>query len=129
MKRIRPSNPLNDPGTAKISAIAMHWNVCEPTARKILRAHGVPAQPGKPEKYRWEDIWRLEGFSHVPEWDWLRHKAPLLKTEDLVDDTRRGRSARSLRRKLEIGRIPSIRLGPDVRRIRPEVADRLDGYL
>jgi len=126
--RRRPNLPT-DPGIAKVARIAAHWVVCDRTARAILAAHGVPALPGRPERYRWEDIWRLEGFPFVPEWDWPRRKDPLLKTEDLVDEERRGRSARSVRRKLESGRIPSILLAPDVRRIRPEVADRLDGYL
>jgi hypothetical protein len=118
-----------DPGAATVAEIAAHWLVCTDTARLILAANGlVPVRTG-PERYRWTEIWRFEGLSYVPVWDWSTCKAPLLKPADLVDDERRGWSARSVRRKLETGAIPSIHLTDDLRRIRPDIAERLRGYL
>ena len=54
----------------------------------------------------------------VPQWDWDDFKAPLLRTEVLVRDDVRGRSAETIRRKARAGTIPSINLDEDNRRFR-----------
>lgn len=133
MRKHTDTHQSPDPGAAKVSELTKHWRVCEPTARNILASHRVTPLEGHPERYRWEDIWRLERLPFVPTWEYTLRKSPLLKAKDLEakdleETTRKGWSARSIRRRLKNGQIPSIRLTPNVRRIRPDVADKVLHY-
>jgi len=106
------------PGLVKVSELAVHWSVCRDVAEAILaRNQVVPAELG-PKRYRWSDIWRLEGAGYVPTWDWGPLKAPLLKTEDLTLAGALGRSSRSIRRKAANGKLPTVNLGIDDWRFR-----------
>lgn len=111
-----------DAGTAKVSTIAAHWRVSVPTARRILEQAGlVPAGEG-PKKYRWQDIWRLEGETFVPQTQWSEYKAPLLSVPELPAlDEEHWRKARTWRRHVEKNRIPVISLGKGIKRIRRSV--------
>lgn len=74
----RNNSPQNvstpDPGTAKVSEIAVHWCVCETTARAALLAAGLKPSALCPERYRWSEIWRLEGLHFVPLDDFAMRK-------------------------------------------------------
>lgn len=108
----------SDPGTALVSAIAAHWRVTEPTARRILKRAGlVPVGEGW-DRYRWTDVWRLEGASFVPPCDHADFQAPLLTAAELPGRDAEGRAPRTMRRYLKSGRLPAIRLSAGVVRIR-----------
>ncbi|TNF12997.1 MAG: hypothetical protein EP320_10475 [Rhodobacteraceae bacterium] len=112
---------MKDAGTAKISAIAVHWHVSKPTARRILLAAGVLPVATGPKKYRWQDIWRLEGEVYVPPADWASFKAPLLTVAELPGLDPEERKARTWRRYVEKDRLPVIRLSEDIARIRKSI--------
>ncbi len=59
-----------DPGAATVREIAIHWSVCEDTARRVLAASGLPSLPNGPVRRRWVDIWRFEGEIYVPRHAW-----------------------------------------------------------
>ena len=107
-----------DPGTARVSQIAAHWRVTPPTARRILRGAGLAAVGDGWERYRWVDLWRLEGAGYVPPCDYADFKAPLLTPAELPARDAEGRAARTMRRYLSTGRLPTIRLSASVVRIR-----------
>lgn len=113
-----------DPGLARLAQVRAHWAVCDDTARAILAAHGLaPAGPGV-ARYRWGDIWRIEGTPWAPADEWPALRAPLLPPADLPGLDPLGRSARTWRRHLATGALPSIRLSASVRRVRPEIFRR-----
>lgn len=122
---------MRDPGTAKTSTIAKHWDVCLATARRIIAEAELPVADENPNKYRWMDIWLLEGDAYVPPDLWRDFKAPLLKVSDLSnqypkeDDRSEIPSARTFRRRVEQGRLPSIKLTEDTSRVRACVFDKL----
>ncbi|SFQ13096.1 hypothetical protein [Tranquillimonas alkanivorans] len=99
-----------DDDLVTVSELARHWNVCRPTAEKILASGGVPAADHGPRRYRWADIWRLEGTFYVPPRMVPEMKRRLLVAEDLVRPDVRGRSARSIRRKARQGKLPVVRI-------------------
>lgn len=108
----------DDAGSALVSEISKHWNTSEPTARSILKKADLAAVGNGWRKYRWRDIWRLEGELYVPRHDWDDYKAPLLKSSQLGAADPRKRSDRTFRRYIESGRMPVIRLSEDVVRVR-----------
>jgi len=108
-------------GTAKISTIAIHWNVSESTARQVLSARGLLPVVTGPQKYRWQDIWRLEGEVFVPTADWVSFRAPLLTVAELPELDLEERKARTWRRYVEKDRLPVIRLSKDIVRIRESI--------
>lgn len=118
------------PGTATVSELAVHWSVCDATVRKILAAAGLRdvAQSGWP-KYRWDDVWRLEGAGFVPPCDWADFRAPLLRVSELPGLDERGRAGRTWRRHVKTGRMPSIELAPGVRRVRECVFQRMSAHV
>lgn len=117
--KVLTQSTVRDSGTVYLSALAVHWAVCDTTARAIVAAHGLPdvSASGWP-KYRWSDIWRLEGAGLVPPCDWADFRKPLLRASDLAGLDVKGRSARTWRRNVETSRMPSIRLSDTVRRVR-----------
>lgn len=117
--RVMTRANVADAGTVGLSMLAIHWSVCGATARAIIIAHGLPevSASGWP-KYRWSDVWRLEGAGLVPPCDWADFRKPLLRASDLTGLDVKGRSARTWRRNVETGRMPSIRLSNNVCRIR-----------
>lgn len=106
-------------GTVGLPALANHWSVCGATARAIIATQGLPdvSASGWP-KYRWSDVWRLEGAGLVPPCDWADFRKPLLRASELAAIDSKERSARTWRRHVEVGRMPSIRLSDTVRRVR-----------
>jgi hypothetical protein len=115
-----------DPGAATLSEIARHWRVCEDTAGDIIAAARLPdvslnARP----RYRWRDVWRLEGEPWVHPVDWTAYRAPLLHPGDLPELDPHRRGGRQWRRLVASGRMPSIRLSPGVRRVRACVFERI----
>jgi hypothetical protein len=117
--RASSQSSARDPGTVSLSALAAHWGVCNATARTIIAACGLldVSASGWP-KYRWSDVWRLEGAGLVPPCDWADFRKPLLRASDLAALDTNERSARTWRRHVEAGRMPSIRLSDTVRRVR-----------
>ncbi|WP_209427925.1 hypothetical protein [Pararhodobacter sp. SW119] len=112
------------PGCARVSEIATHWNVYDSTAREIIATAGlVPVDAEGWKKYFWEDIWRLEGDLFVPQNAWRAFKEPLLKTPSLPERDPIGRSPRTMQRYIEQGKIPCIRLAPDIIRVRECIFD------
>src|SRR6056297_2065511 len=117
--RVARQSIVADPGTVGLPKLAIHWSVCAATARAIISAQGLPdvSASGWP-RYRWSDVWRLEGAGLVPPCDWADFQKPLLRASDLVGLDVKGRSARTWRRNVETSRMPSIRLSDTVRRVR-----------
>jgi hypothetical protein len=114
------------PGTATVSELAAHWAVCEDTARKIIAdARLCDVSIDGWARYRWTDIWRLEGEPWVHPADWAAYREPLLHPSDLPNRDPHARKNRQWRRLVASGRMPSIRLSERVRRIRPCVFDRV----
>lgn len=111
------------PGSATTAEVARHWSVSAPVARRILQAAGLRAVgPGRP-RYRWADIWRLEGAYHVPPAHHAAFKAALLCPGDLPEIDPAERSARTWRRYIAAGRVPAIRLAAGIVRLRPAEID------
>lgn len=106
-------------GAATVSELARHWAVSAGTARAIVAEAGLTPVGAGRRRYMWFDVWRLEGAPFVPPAEWPDYRAPLLRVPDLVHHDAYGRAARTLRRHVAAGRIPSIRLSAGVRRIRP----------
>ena len=102
-----------------------HWREDDAAAIAILRAAGAaPIDPhARPYRWCWPNVWRCEGLAHVERLDWTRMKRPLLRTPDLATmgaaDVGKGSSARTWRRRLASGRVPSVRLSATLRRVRP----------
>lgn len=117
--RVATQSIARDAGTVGLRGLAIHWSVCGATARAIITAYGLPdvSASGWP-KYRWADVWRLESAGLVPPCDWADFRKPLLRASDLTGLDVKGRSARTWRRNVETGCMPSIRLSNNVCRIR-----------
>ena len=110
---------MEEAGSALVSRISDHWNVCENTAREIIDKAGlVPTKDSGWKRHLWQDIWRLEGEIYVPRRFWGDYRERLLKPSELHREDQEGRSARTFRRYVERGIIPSIDLSPTVRRVR-----------
>jgi hypothetical protein len=120
---------MEDPGTAKTSLIAQHWQVCLPTARAIIAKAGLIRVNDSPKKYRWSDIWQLEGEAYVPPSLWTRFKEPLLTIPELPELDVDERSARTWRRHVEHNRLPVIRLTEDISRVRKCVFEKAQHYV
>lgn len=118
---------LCDPGSASAAEIATHWAVTPATARRLLDAAGLPMIGQGRRRHLWRDVWRLEGEPFVPPTDWAAFRAPLLRPGDLPAHDPQGRSARTLRRLVQAGRLPAIRLAPGLARFSPRrLAEVLD---
>ena len=113
------------PSTLTTQALMAHWRVDDAAAIAILRAAGAaPIDPhARPYRWAWSDVWRCKGLAHVERLDWTAMKRPLLRTRDLgamgAADVGEGGSARTWRRRLASGRVPSVRLSATLRRVRP----------
>jgi hypothetical protein len=117
-----------NPGTATVAEIAEHWAVSPATARKILTKAGLTPVGEGWQRYRWTDIWRIEGEVYVPPADWSDYKKPLLRPRDLPDRDPRDRSQRTFRRLVKADRLPGIRLRPTIVRFRERVVDQAVHY-
>lgn len=115
---------MEEAGSALVSTIAQHWSVTDDTARLIIAtAELKPVRDDGWKRYLWNDIWRLEGEIFVPRRLWSEFRERLLKTSELPSLDPEKRSARTFRRYVEQGKIPSIELSPDVTRVRKCVFD------
>ncbi len=114
------------PGTATISDLARHWAVTPPTARKIVREAGLQDVGEVRARYRWIDIWKLEGEIYVPRADYAEMREPLLRIAQLaaLDPRNKPASDRTMRRYASTGVLPVITLSPGLRRIRRAVFER-----
>src|SRR6056297_73217 len=128
--RVARQSIVADPGTVGLPKLAIHWSVCAATARAIISAQGLPdvSASGWP-RYRWSDVWRLEGAGLVPPCDWADFKKPLLRVSDLAGLDSDARSQRTWRRHVAKGRMPSIRLSENVRRIRESTFLAMEPYV
>ena len=84
----------------------------------------LPIGTGR-QRYRWLDIWKIEGEAWLPAWDWPAYREALLRPVDLPAFDPRNRSQRTFRRLLASRAIPSIVLSPGIRRIRPHLLGRV----
>ncbi len=116
---------MQQAGTARVREIGEHWRVDPDTVRAIIAAHAVPPVGVGMHRYRWSDIWRLEGISFAAPCDFAELRAPLMLTSELAALDPAGRSARTWRRLLAARRLPSIRLSPRLRRVRRAVFERM----
>lgn len=115
---------MEEAGSALVSTIAKYWNVTDETARMIIATGELkPVRDDGWKRYLWNDIWRLEGEILVPRRHWSEFRERLLKTSELPSLDPEKRSARTFRRYVEQGKIPSIELSPDVTRVRKCVFD------
>jgi hypothetical protein len=113
------------PGYAPLSAIAAHWRVSADTARKLIGATDVQTIRRRGRCFvAWRDVWALEGARDVPEDLWSAYKASMLTRTDLQEHY--GLSARTARRWLENGELPTIRLSDRIVRVRPVDVDGAD---
>jgi hypothetical protein len=121
-----PSAPMQDPGAATLAEVARHWRVCDDKAAEIIAAARIPnvSLNGR-ARYRWRDVWRLEGEPWVHPADWAVYREPLLHPGDLPERDPHARKGRQWRRLVASGRMPSIRLSEGVRRVRACVFDRI----
>lgn len=108
------------PGTATTGEVARHWGVHHDTVRAIMRAAGV--EPVGHGRWRWRDVWRVEGSPCVPAIDWVDFKTPLMDAKACAaEDRAAGRnrcSERTWRRRLQGRALPVIELAPGLRRVR-----------
>ncbi len=129
-KTYRTISEETDPGTVRFSELRAHLSVCDATARALIAAHRIPdVGLGGIARYRWIDIWRAEGSPWVAPCDWPARKASLLRPSELSAHDPEGRSARTFRRLLARGTIPSIVLSPNVRRVRADIFQRVISHL
>lgn len=109
---------MDHAGSALVSTIAEHWRVTPSTARAILACSAIAPVGSGWNRYRWTDIWRLEGELYVPRCDWQDFRKPLLTTRELRERDPEARAERTFRRYISQRRIPSIRLSKGVVRVR-----------
>ena len=134
MLRLEPFDPTSEdfgappglaPGedlarTLRTSAVAAHWAVHPDTALALLRAAGVrPARARAPLRWRWEDVWRLEGDPLVHAADRALLRAPLLTAAMCAARDPLERTAHTWRRLIRAHRLPVVRLSPTLARVRP----------
>jgi hypothetical protein len=100
--------------TATVAEIAAHWRLTPDSVRKILKAHGIRPVSTGPQRYRWSDIWSLEGADWVATADETAFKAPLKKATELGAFFA-GTPPRTITDWAVKKRIPGIRLGSDWR--------------
>ena len=106
--------------TLRTSAVAAHWAVHPDTALALLRAAGVrPARARAPLRWRWEDVWRLEGDPLVHAADRALLRAPLLTAAMCAQKDPLERTAHTWRRLIRAHRLPVVRLSPTLARVRP----------
>lgn len=103
-----------DPGTATVTQIARHWGLTPSTVRKLLKRAGIVPVSTGPERYRWRDIWALEGAGYVPPADEAEFRRPLLTPAE-VGPLFPHLKPRTIRNRASKGTLPAIRLGTDWR--------------
>jgi len=102
--------PKASVSVAKVSEIATHWQVTAETARNILNANFIIPASKTPYRYRWRDIWTLEGVGNVPphmEDEW---KKPLKSITDILKDFPY-LETRALRSRAQKGKLPGLKIG------------------
>jgi hypothetical protein len=105
---------MRNPRTASVAEIATHWRLTPDAVRKILKTAGLgPASTG-PRRYRWSDVWSLEGTDWVAPADEATFKAPLKKVTEL-GDLFPNVPTRTITDQAKKKKLPAIRLGSDWR--------------
>lgn len=103
-----------EPSYATVSQIARHWGLIPPTVRKLLKSSGTVPVFISPERYRWRDIWVIEGAGYVPPADEDEFRRPLL-TPSEVRRFFPHLKPRTITDRALKGTLPGIRLGTDWR--------------
>ena len=103
--------------TMTTGEVARRWRVHPDTARAILRRQAVrPAKGGRRPRWWVEDVRGIEGGPRAGDGS---AEEVLLTAADCARGDPLGRSARSWRRIIAGGRIPTVRLAPGITRVRP----------
>jgi hypothetical protein len=99
---------MKDAGTATVAEIARHWAIAPATARRIVRTARLPDVGQVRARYRWIDIWKIEGEVFVPPADYAEMRQPLLRIAELaaLDPRPRPASDRTMRRYARTGVLP-----------------------
>lgn len=104
-----------DPGTAKISEIARHFGLTDDTTRDLLKKAKIAPASLQPSRYRWRDIWALEGAGYVPPHQEEEFRKPLLITAQVRRRFLPHVKLRTLTDRATKGTLPGIKLGTDWR--------------
>jgi hypothetical protein len=99
----------------KVSEIAAHFKLGQETTRKLLRAADVRPVASRPDRYSWDDIWRLEGAGYVPTGLVDEFQIPLLKPAEVSNRFFPHLAPRTITDRAKKGLLPGILLGNDWR--------------
>lgn len=97
--------------TASISEISRHWNVKDhDTVRRILTEAKLQPVSLGPARYRWADIWALEGADWVAPSDEAAFQVPL-RTPQELQAFFGSVPVRTITDQARKKRIPAVRIG------------------
>lgn len=100
---------------ATVSEIARHFGLSNDTTRAILNSAGTKPVSTHPQKYRWTDIWTLEGAEHVEPGHEEDFRRPLLNVAEVRRRFLPHLEVRAIRARASKGQFPGIKLGTDWR--------------
>lgn len=101
--------------TAKISEIARHFGMTDDTTRDLLKKAEIVPASLQPSRYRWQDIWALEGAGYVPPCQEEEFRKPLLTTAQVRRRFLPHVKLRTLTDRAAKGTLRGIKLGTDWR--------------
>lgn len=102
----------------QLAAVACRWRVKAATAAQILREAGVSRLARGRATYAWTDIARLERACATRPTTASTPTTTLLTTEEVAE--RCGVSARTVRRWIDRGELPAVRLSARLVRVEPD---------
>jgi len=108
--------PSRGPGL-QLAAVARRWRVKPATAAQTLREAGVARLRRGRATYAWADVARLERARATRPAATSEPPTALLTTEDVA--ARCGVSARTVRRWIDRGELPAVRLSERLVRVEP----------
>lgn len=101
--------------SATVSEIARHLGLSEDTTRELLKRAGFAPVSSQPLRYRWTDVWALEGAEHVDPDEEEDFRRPLLNVAEVRRRFLPHLTARAIRARATKGQLPGIKLGTDWR--------------
>ncbi|MDH2329080.1 helix-turn-helix domain-containing protein [Cereibacter sp. SYSU M97828] len=101
--------------SAKVSDLAHHLRFSTDGTRRLLRREGIDPTSQHPLRYRWQDVWELEGLLLVASDDIETFIAPLLTVSDVQRRYFPDLSTRTITGQAASGRLPGIKIGSDWR--------------